>query len=82
MFSFLDMKDANTLKLVCKQLREDVRNAFWSVHTDKMALDKRQNITNLRKWRDAYPNARPPFRSRLSSPARTTCTSKAFATCT
>ena len=39
MFSFLDMKDANNLKLICKQLREDVRNAFWSVHTDEMADD-------------------------------------------
>ena len=57
MFSFLDMKDANTLKLVCKQLREDVRNAFWSVHTDEMADDESQQVANLRKWRDAYPNA-------------------------
>ena len=57
MFSFLDMMDANALKLVCKLTREDVRNAFWSVALKEMARDKRQRVANLNKWRNAYPNA-------------------------
>ena len=57
MFSFLDMIDANTLKLVCKLTREDVRNAFWSVDIKEMFWDRRQQVANLNKWRNAYPNA-------------------------
>ena len=57
MFSFLNMMDANTLKLVSKLAREDVRGAFWSVDIDKMRSDKRQHVANLKKWRHAFPNA-------------------------
>ena len=57
LFSFLDMKDANILKLVCKLTREDVRNAYWSVKLNEMADDKSQHVANLQKWRYAYPNA-------------------------
>jgi hypothetical protein len=57
MFTFLNMWDANTLKLVSKLAREDVRNAFWSVDLYEMERDKLQRVTNLKKWRQAYPNA-------------------------
>ena len=62
LFSFLDMNDANTLKLVCALMREDVRNAFWSVALKEMAdvvrpLNKSQQVVDLKKWRNAYPNA-------------------------
>ena len=83
LFSFLDMKDANTLKFVCRLMREDVRNAFWNVKLKEMADDKKsqkvanlnvrnvfwsfkrketargksQLVANLKKWRNAYPNA-------------------------
>ena len=44
MFTFLNMWDANTLKLVSKLAREDVRNAFWSVNLSEMVFDKRQHV--------------------------------------
>ena len=55
MFSFLDMRDANGLRLVSKLAREDVMSAFWSVDINEMARDKRQQVKDLRKWRCAYP---------------------------
>jgi hypothetical protein len=53
MLSFLDMTDANTLKLVSKLTREDVRRASWSVDLLGMLEDKRQWVADLRKWRHA-----------------------------
>ena len=64
---------ANTpLKLVCKLTREDVRNAFWSVALDELADNNSQRVVNLKKLRNAYPNALSAVLSRtVPSPART-----------
>ena len=77
------LEGANTIKLGCKLTREDVRNAFWSVELKKMVRDKSQQVTNLKKWRNAYPNALSAALSRTATfPREDYVCSAAFATST
>ncbi len=39
------------------RLQAETSGTFWSVDIKEMASDESQQIVNLQKWRDAYPNA-------------------------
>ena len=59
MFSFLDMKDASNLKLVCKLTRERCQERLLERRTqgDLRGTRGSRSQSSTSKWRNAYPTA-------------------------